>query len=87
MEFYFILFLSINLINVSEEIVQNWELSSNSINLLPSGGEITYNVIYRNMVGLEVYLYKTITKNADNQITNTNKIQVKNSCQGKEIGI
>jgi len=87
MEFYFILFLSINLINVSEEIVPNWELSSNSINLLPSGGEITYNVIYRNMEGLEVYLYKTIAKNADNQITNTNKIQVKNSCQGKEIGI
>ena len=79
MEFYFILFLSINLINVSEEIVPNWELSSNSINLLPSGGEITYNVIYRNMEGLEVYLYKTIAKNADNQITKTNKIQVKNS--------
>ena len=76
MEFFLTLFL-ISLLNYSKEIVPNWKISGNSINLLTSS-TYTYTVTYltkpiEDSYVLHVELKKTITRDTDG-IRHLNKL-------------
>jgi len=81
METYLILLYLVNLLKYSLEIVPNWKLSGNSINLLTSSS-YTYIVTslskaHTSDYTLQVKLEKTITKN-DLGISHSNKLYLNN---------
>ena len=73
---YFIIFLIFTLFVQIHSQIPNWELSSQSIDLMSSTSTKNYILYQREMNGLKITLTKVITKNDNNVITTENKLNI-----------